>query len=1111
LDDKLKVNSERKILGVINSNELEIKNGLISYEILTEDGKKTQIYENEIEIFKGDYTSLIDLKEHFDPPRNFFLKYWAHKFLSYYSSYQIKCITNSRLTLMPHQINVAHRLSEEYFPRILLSDEVGLGKTIEAGIYLKEMQARNLADRILIIVPATLVNQWNFEMENKFNLKFKVYDGKKIKKLKKHGDHRFIKVLKNPFYYDNLILCSLQFARNPKYADLLSQISWDIVVFDEAHHLRRYLLNSSTGNYRETLNYELARKISYNCESMLLLTATPLQLHSFELYSLIELIQPDAFDNFSDFEHFRKNMPFINLMINNINNIENLNTFELKSTLKLIKNLNYIKVNESKGEILQKLKVDLYKNDLISKIENDHTLSKFLIRNRKKNVFSEEFLNERVVRTIVIKPTKAELEIYNEIRLYLAKIYNSSISNQKNIGLGFIITTLQKLLTSSKYAIMESIKRRLEQIQKLKKITMASEMRLIQNDDPDYYQIELEEHTIENGESTSKLEEIENNNKTLKSEELTSLLNHEKILREFFQKLHQIPYDSKSKKLLDLIEELYNNNPKEKIIIFTQFIDTLMFLKNKIRSKYQDLYIDTFFGGKNKKEKAETVEQFKNSKKFSILLSTEIGGEGRNFQFCKIMINYDLPWNPMKLEQRIGRLDRIGQESKRIYIYNLFLEGTIETDIIFALNKRINLFEQSIGNLEPILGTVEKNFKDLVFIEESKKQQKLREFNRNLDLEVKKAKEIEMNLDDLLIDKKSFQYEGLISNLSCNDVKLSNSELFHFMKDFFNLDNHKYGSFKKKEYNESKKNKYQEREVIINPSGELQQTIKRNFKEKYHGTFDLDIAREKEEINFFALGHPIINSVLEFCRSSRFSGDFTRLTLKKEELQKICDPQDVKSLKNLYLLTFSIEFQGFINEKRVVALFLNEKGKIYHKLDEDLFRIENIEKYFKVSNLSEEMSNLSAEKIEKVKSKAVEFLRKKNIEWKRNVKELNNHIYRKEQQKKEKIYSYTRNVINQKIQSQKEKLKKKTLELPTERQMEKIRNLTDENQKMKKLEKVKKLKEDIYFFNSDLSILHKRLDDLAFKHEDLINSMKKRNKQEFFNNLIGVAEVLLIE
>ncbi|MHA1466989.1 MAG: DEAD/DEAH box helicase, partial [Promethearchaeota archaeon] len=858
----------KKGIGVVNSESFFMqKNGRISYEVLFENGKKEQI--NEYEIYST-YTSPVEAlfnRQVPDPPQNFLIKYWSNLFYSYYTSYQIKCITNSRLTLMPHQINVAHRLSEEYFPRVILADEVGLGKTIEAGIYIKEMMARNLAERILIIVPATLVKQWQFEMDNKFNIHFTIYDSKKIKEIKRS---KYVDI-QNPFYYDNLIICSLQFARNRKYIELLSQISWDIAIFDEAHHLRRYLTNATTGNYRETLNFELARKISQNCESLLLLSATPLQLHSFELYSLIELIHPEAFDNFSEFEHFRKDMPFINLLVVNVNQIDNLNRFELENTIKLLRNLRYVNPKDSENDVLKKLKGDSFKMDLLTKLEMDHTLSRFLIRNRKKNVFSEDLVNERIVNTIMVKPKKQEIEIYNKIRLYLAKIYNSSI-HKENIGLGFIITTLQKLLTSSKYAILKSLERRLEQIERSK--NLASDVSFIKEYDPDFFELELEEDELETEQSGTNGKRIKNTSSKMES----NLLNQEQMIKDFYNELKTLPYDSKSDKLLDLIKKIYSQNPKEKILIFTQFVDTLFFIKSLLEKEFQKIHVEAFYGKINKEEKDEAVERFRNSEDFSILLSTEIGGEGRNFQFCRIMVNYDLPWNPMKLEQRIGRLDRIGQKSKEIYIYNFFLEDTVETDIIFALNKRIDLFEQSVGVLEPIIGKIERDFKNLIFSEPEVKQRKLREFNYNLDLEIKKAKEIEMQLDDLMIDKRSFQMEGLITSLaSCHDVKLGHNELYLLMQSFFNLEEGKYGSLQTIPHDGDR----------INLNIQFLKYLESLLADEYKGTFNIEIAQEREEIDFFALGHPLINEILNYCRSSQFQGSYSILNVKKSVLKEL--------------------------------------------------------------------------------------------------------------------------------------------------------------------------------------------------------------------------------
>ncbi|MFX0008467.1 MAG: SNF2-related protein [Candidatus Hermodarchaeota archaeon] len=1090
-------------VGYINTKDFLVQDGVISYEFLKEDGKKSQIFESEIySKYETPIKTLIS-KQSLDPPTNFLIKYWANLFYSYYKSYQIKCITNSRLTLMPHQINVTHRLAEEFFPRIILADEVGLGKTIEAGIYIKEMISRDLAERILIIVPASLLKQWAFEMSNKFNLEFTIYDGKKIKELKRKGSYKHPDILHNPFYYDNLIICSLQFARNKKYIELLSSISWDIVIFDEAHHLRRYLINAMTGNYRETLNYELAKTLSLNSESMLLLTATPLQLHSFELFSLIELIHPETFENFSDFEHFRKNMPFINLMITNLNNIDKLNNFEVKNTIKLLKDLKYIDRNKNLTQILAEVKDDSFKLQLLNRIEEDHTLSKFLIRNRKKNVFTDDLLNKRIVNTIMVIPTKEELDIYNEIRLYLANIYNSSLTKE-NVGIGFIITTLQKLLTSSKQSFLKSIERRLDQLDRYKDIFLDTT--IIKEGDPEYYEAEIEEQYLD----SEIFDTFNNKTAQEKKDEVIDLLNQEKILKEYYDKLNALSYDSKSAKLIELLDHIYSQNPREKIIIFTQFVDTLKFLKSLIEKHNINYDVELFFGGLDKVQKDESVERFRSSKKFSILISTEIGGEGRNFQFCRVLINYDLPWNPMKLEQRIGRLDRIGQKSKEIYIYNIFMEGTVETDIIHAILKRINLFEESIGILEPIIGRIEKDFKGVIFAEEDgKKRKKLNEFYRTLDEEIRKAKEIEMQLDDLMIDKKSFQMEGLITSLaSCVDVKLTYNELYLLMKLFFENEENLYGKLIKIQEIEEEdiQDYYFPSKIVLKDT--LLKNPKYQFQNKYTGTFNLDLARKKEEIDFFALGHPFINNILDFCRSDEFKGNFSELYLDSKELENYYNLKLIHD-NDLYLFVFSVKFQGYIIESQISAIVIDKNGNEIKDFVDIILDIKNFIKIY-LLNESQENLNINYNLINDLREEAKNIVKTKTSIWKREIKILNDSIFDQEKKKKEKIYAHKRRTLNLRLESLANNLEQKQNKRPTARQLHNIEKITDVERKKERSDYFKKLEEDIKFIHQDMKSTKKKLDDLQFEYEDLKNEMIKRNKSKFYTNLISFALLKIV-
>ncbi|MBD3253596.1 MAG: hypothetical protein GF383_00805 [Candidatus Lokiarchaeota archaeon] len=1094
VNDEILTNSGRAI---VNSSQFEIQDGILSYEVIYSNGNRDQVLESEIKTeLKPRAKEIIKFGE-LSTPKEFLLKYWAHLFYSYYSSYQIKCITNSRLTLMPHQINVTHRLSEEYFPRVILADEVGLGKTIEAGIYLKEMIARNIAERILIIVPATLVRQWKFEMRNKFNLQFKIYDGKKIKKLKKKTKTNPV-VLKNPFYYDNLIICSLQFARNRKYINLLSQISWDIVIFDEAHHLRRYLLNASTGNYRETLNYTLARNLSQNCESLLLLTATPLQLHSFELFSLIELIHPEAFNNFSDFEHFRKNMPFISLLRKNINQLEKLNTFELKNTIKLLKNLEYVDKNDSTQKIIKQIENKSFKSNLIKKIEKDHTLSKYLIRNRKKNVFTDEIINNRIVKTIMVHPKPEELDLYNEIRLYLAKIYNSAIDS-KNTGLGFVITTLQKLLTSSKHAFLKSIERRLEEITRLKDLN--KQLELIEENEPEYFESELEDEFIDNGHGGEyPLQANKDNQKTS-----INLLNREKVLKEFRTKLTSLKYDSKAQSLIDLLNKVHQNNPEEKILLFTQFVDTLTYLKRTIESLSDEYYVETFYGQMDKGQKAQAVKRFRDSDKFSILLSTEIGGEGRNFQFCRVLINYDLPWNPMKLEQRIGRLDRIGQASQNIYIYNFFMEGTIETDIVFALNKRIDLFEESIGVLEPIIGKIEKDFRNLIFSEQTEKRKNLNQFYRNLDEQIKKARELEMQLDDLLIDEKSFQMDGLMSYYAtCNDVKLTHNEILLFTEYFLGLENQKYGTIQHPKLSSDLENHLSDEKTKITLKDAFLERVRFQVPREYEGTFNLELAKQKEEIDFFALGHPLIDEIIHFCLDAEFQGRFTRFVLNKDKSNGDINKKN-KNLKHLYLFVFNVKFQGFIVEYQIIPVLIDSQGNQYNDLADLILDIEDGFELICFPNKNTKNNKYDANLVNNLRKRAKNMVKTKTSIWKKEIIRLNDKIVSKELKKKRKLHEYKQNVLILKLQNQKQKLEKKISQRPTERQMRNINTLTDEEKKQERLEKAERLEENIRFIEKTIGKLVREIEDLQFEYEDQTNIIKRRNLAKFYTNLISFA------
>jgi hypothetical protein len=453
----------------------------------------------------------------------------------------------------------------------------------------------------------------------------------------------------------------------------------------------------------------------------------------------------------------------------------------------------------------------------------------------------------------------------------------------------------------------------------------------------------------------------------------------------------------------------------------------------------------------------------------------------------------------MKLEQRIGRLDRIGQESKEIYIYNFFLEDTVETDVIFALNKRIDLFEQSVGVLEPIIGKIERDFKELIFSEPEAKQRKLREFNFNLDLEIKKAKEIEMQLDDLMIDRRSFQMEGLITSLaSCHDVKLGHNELFLLMQYFFDLEEGKYGSF----------------QVIpdvvdkINLNFRFLDKLDNLLSNEYNGTFNIELAQEREEIDFFALGHPLINEILNYCMSSQFEGSFSILKIKKSVFEDLSSLSVDES--ELYLFIFTIKFQGFIVENQLIAIIVDDNGNEVKFMEEYVTNIENFKSLYDFNSIQIK-SHLGPESLKKVKEKAKSHVKYKTSNWKKDIRELNNKIFNLELKKKEKIYKHKKSILYLRIETLKEKLQRKNSQKPSEKTLKNIQKLEDEKRRAEKLKKLESLKEEIRYIEKDIKRNEILIDDLSFEYEDLKNEMFKRNIGKYYTNLLSYAIIKFVD
>lgn len=369
-------------------------------------------------------------------------------------------------------------------------------------------------------------------------------------------------------------------------------------------------------------------------------------------------------------------------------------------------------------------------------LAEQHPLANVLVRNRKAEVGG--FVKREAHRALV-DLTEEEYELYQEITEYCRSQYDLAQA-AKNHAVGFLMVTYQKMLASSSHAIRASFERRITKLRRqLREMALGSTTGARKPAGPDDDQLDAEEMSDVIDEYASTTLEG-----ALIEEEISTLAS----LVERLGRLRE----SKAYKLLSALTEVFRAHPDEKVIVFTTFKESQSFLREVLESN--GYTVSVFHGSLSIDEKEEAVRAFRT--KNQVLISTEAGGEGRNFQFCHIVVNYDLPWNPMKVEQRIGRVDRIGQR-RTVQIWNLACKGTVEERVLDVLDTRIGLFEESVGSLEPILGTLEDDIVELVMTKLAHLADEGRKFEIDLEQKVREARETERQFADFALDRASFR------------------------------------------------------------------------------------------------------------------------------------------------------------------------------------------------------------------------------------------------------------------------------------------------------------------------------------------------------------------
>jgi SNF2 family DNA or RNA helicase len=779
-------------------------------------------------------------------------------------------LSSSRIEPQPHQVYTAHRVSKKLKPRMILADEVGLGKTIEAGLILKELRARELAQRVLVISPANLVFQWQSEMKLKFNETFEIMD--------RHSARHFGRGNQNPWHQSDSVITSLSFATSKRQRERIVESNWDLVIIDEAHRVRRTKRGNSL---KSTIAYDLIDEIKESTLGLLLLTATPLQLHRFELYSLIELVEPGLYATFEQYERVHRDVPVLNAAMKDLIQWPEADEEQKQQIIK--SHRDSLSVRGIELSRLDSRNIE----EVTDEIAARHPLSQVLIRNRKREL---GIGTERIAKRFLISPSDHEASVYAQVEAYLRYGHNLS-RRHKNPTLGFLMTTYYKMLTSSSQALYKSLGNRVSRLESVRQKSLENKREMASDSLSPEQLLEIQDDMSELEKVYGPPEEIEYE---------ISLL---KPLIEALRNTH----DSKGAHLLKIIRTIDETEPGAKIVIFTQFVETIHFLQGLL-STLNRFSCSVFHGALSPDAKEDEIRKFRDVNQ--ILLTSEAGGEGRNLQFAHYLINYDLPWNPMKVEQRIGRVDRIGQRHP-VVIYNLAYEDTVESRVLELLENRIGIFESSVGSLDSILGEVERDLSEIVFLEDALAAQKIEEFEIDLGQRITAAKTTERLYGDLLLDRNSFRRDRA-NELLRQGPMASHEELHRFTATALvslggRVEPH---------------DQVGEHIVLTEDAAKALRVRKRT----YHGCFDPNLASRHEELDFFAFGHELIDRVLEFHGRTDIAGIWGRFV--QEDLPGDC-LEWIQRVKIGGLRPSSILIRGLANASGLVSVETSVRPNVF--------------------------------------------------------------------------------------------------------------------------------------------------------------------------------------
>jgi len=719
-------------------------------------------------------------------------------------------LTSAKIDLLPHQVVLTHRVATASPRRFLVADEVGLGKTIETALILRELASRGELDRALMIVPAGLVNNWHRELNEVFNLNFEVFGSE--------GDITDRK--SNAFAKHDRLIASIDTLKRPaRIKRLLEAPRWDLVVFDEAHHLTA---TRTGGKIRKTENYKLAEALKAHTRDLMLLSATPHQGNHFQFWMLVQLLNPTLFSGPEDM------------------------------------------------------------------VENRHRLNAVMFRRTKADACQPDgspLFARRWVHAESFLMSDDERRFYEGLKEYLQEGFDlAKRKGNEGRALGFLMAIFQKIAASSFAAVRRTLKRRLlmltlheaflrdrdldiegrEQLtaearemiheeyglsrdpvgrSEVDRILADLKFRLVKKLDEEALELASDPYSDEI--SSAEAEEAASGMVDLR-------LPEERLRIKSLLEVFPSTPETKVQKLLDGLGTLWRQDPKEKIVIFATYLGTVDLIAREIERAYPGQGVVVLRGGDHgAKLAAERRFRLKDGPR--VLVCTAAGREGINLQFARVLFNFDLPWNPMDVEQRIGRIHRYGQ-NHTAQVYNLVLSDTIEGRIYLLLDEKLTEIARTVGKVDEhgniaedlraqILGQLSERLNYDKLYQEALSDPELRRTQVELEAALSNSREARQVVFDLFQDLDGFSLDDY---KPFSDVSQGMDRLMRFL------------SAAVAERGDKIVRKDEARFDLVGADGSLRARFTRNR----------DDAASDEKLELLGLDHPLLEQALRKARAA---------------------------------------------------------------------------------------------------------------------------------------------------------------------------------------------------------------------------------------------------